>query len=338
MIKIKSLKKLPFFALILLLSASSLYAAKISKDEFNRLRVTEKLLRAQISEMESEFESSSSLDKYRVEYLASVAGKKPIPVSENAMAKHLEKAQYVFLGDEHTTDESQRNTIAVLAMMLKSKKPVTLVIEWIDDSYQNDVNLYLAGKTTLKSMRSKVEFDKHWGFSWASYSKILSAAKKMKVPVLLVERLKNRHSLADRDSYIAKAIARDAASNKNMRYLTVYGEYHLLGPDHLTDKCAKLGLKPQTILVGDAPEVYWKLLGTIKDPEKVVFAQLRSNVFYIRNGTPLERSFSYRSYLMKILGWDQSDFSDEISASDIVPEAAASVSNRFDQLHSPTAR
>lgn len=322
---------LNLFAFLILVTTSS-YAAKISQEEFNRLQLTEKLLKSQIGEMESEFAASPSLAKYRVEYLATVATKNPVPVSDSVMAKTLASAKFVFLGDEHTTAESQKNTVSVLALMLKSKKQVTLVIEWIDESFQNDINIFLNGKLPLQDLKKKISFDKNWGFSWANYSKILLAAKKLKVPVLLVEKLKNKHSLSERDTFIASSIAKNYSQNKGMRYLVVYGEYHLLGPNHLTEKCSKSGITPQTILVGDAADVYWKLLGKAKDPDKVGFARLKSNVFYIRNGTPLERSYSYRSYLMKILGWKNDDFGDSISASDIKPKSSVSTAD-FESLH-----
>ncbi len=120
-----------------------------------------------------------------------------------------------------------------------------------------------------------------------------------------------------------------------MRYLTIYGEYHLIGPEHLTHKCSKLGLKPQIIMVGEAAETYWQLLAKTMDPEKIGFAHLKKDLYYINAGTPLERSFSYRNYLMDILGYEPEDFGDDIGKADIVPQAAAA--SRFDQLHSPPA-
>lgn len=327
------LKSILLLAILIILLPLSLSAAKISTQEFERLRLVDKLLKAQIGEMEAEFENSPSLKKYRVEYLATVASKQLKPLAAEQMLKHINSARCVFLGDEHTTAESQQNTVKILALMRRAKAPVTLVLEWIDESYQPVVNDFLAGKVPLKDMRRKIAFDKDWGFSWTAYSRILSAAKKMKVPVLLVERLKKRHSLSDRDTYIAKKIAAAAEKNAEMRFLTVYGEYHLLGPDHLSEKCNKLGLKSQLIIVGDAPEVYWKLLGKSMDPDQVEFAHLKENVFFIRNGTPLERSLSYRNYLMKVLGWSQSDFDEKIGAAEIKPKAAAQTS--FERLHQP---
>lgn len=313
------------------LGLCSSYAGEISKDEYNRLRAADKTLRAQISEMETQLKASPSLKKYMKEYEAAIPAAAPQPIPDAEMIKKLAGAKFVLLGDEHTTARSQANTVRVLKMMKTAKEPLTLVLEWIDISFQKDIDAFLAGKLAVAGLKSKISFDRLWGFSWSDYSKILSAAKQLKVPVLLAERLKGTHSLSDRDTFITSTISAHAKANQGMRYLVVYGDYHILGRDHLSDKLAKAGFKPQLRLIGDAGEVYWKLLGKLKDPEKIGFAGLGSDIFYIVNGTPAERSMSYRNYLMKLLGYSKSDFEEWIGPADIKPQC--SVSQNFDQLH-----
>lgn len=326
------LKKYFFNAIVLLFAVASVLAAgEVSKNEYNRLRAVEKILRSQISEMETQLKPSASLKKYMKEYEAAVPKGAPAPVSDPEMAKILSGARYVMLGDEHTTSRSQANTVLVMKMMKASKEPMTLVIEWADISFQKEIDAFLAGKLPQKDLKGKISFDKLWGFSWADYAKILSAAKQLKIPVLLTERLKGTHSLADRDTFITTTIATHAKANAGMRYLVVYGDYHILGPDHLSEKLARAGLKPQTMLIGDGGETYWKLLGKVKDPEKIGFARLGSDIYYIVNGTPAERSLSYRNYLMKLLGYSKDDFEEWVGPADIKPGSSAS--NSFDSLH-----
>ncbi len=217
-------------------------------------------------------------------------------------------------------------------MMRAGKGPMTLVIEWVDISFQKQVDEFLAGRLPLKDVRNKISFDKLWGFSWAGYSKILSAAKQLKTPILLVERLKTSHNLADRDNFITAKISEHSKKAAGMRYLVVYGDYHTLGSGHLSQKMAKAGLKPQTILIGDGKDIYWKLLGKIKDPAKIGFADLGSGIYYVRNGTPLERSLAYRDYLMKMLGYHKNDFEEWIGPGDIVAKSAGH--SNFEALHS----
>ncbi|HAE40829.1 MAG TPA: hypothetical protein DCG57_19675 [Candidatus Riflebacteria bacterium] len=316
--------------LVFILSAAG--AAEISKNEYNRLRQVEKTLQQQINEMEAELKTSKSLANYKKSYLAAVPATAPQPASDAEMAKILAGARYVMLGDEHTTNQSQINTANVLRMMRATKEPVTLVIEWVDISFQKEIDAFLAGSLPLKDLRARISYDKLWGFSWTSYAKILSAAKQQKTPILLVERLKGNHSLADRDSFITATIVAHAKKAANMRYLVVYGDYHILGDGHLSSQLAKAGLKPQIILIGDAADTYWKLLGKGKDPAKIGFASLNNGIYYIRNGTPLERSLSYRDYLMKMLGYKKSDFEEWVGPADIVPQAGGR--NNFEALHS----
>ena len=327
------MRKHVVFGLALLLF-SSLFradAGEVGKDEFNRLRAADKALRSHISEMESQIKASASLKKYMKEYETAIPTTAPRPLTDAEMAKVLAAAKYVMLGDEHTTAKSQANTLLVLKMMKASKEPLTLVIEWVDISFQKEIDAFLAGKLPLKDLKGKISFDKLWGFSWANYSKILSAAKQLNVPILLVERLKSTHSLADRDTFITATIAAHAKAHTGMRYLVVYGDYHILARNHLSDKLSKAGFKPQILLIGDAGETYWKLLGKIKDPDKIGFAELSGGIYYIVNGTPAERSLSYRNYLMKLLGYTKSDFEEWISAEDIKPRGSAS--NNFKNLH-----
>jgi len=323
-----------FFLSVLITAAitSALQAAAISKDEFNRLREVHATIGSQIEEMESDLKTSKSLEKYKKEYLSAIPAASPKPIIEAEMAKKLADAPFVLLGDEHTTDRSQQNTATVLKLMKTGNKPLTLVIEWLDISHQKDIDIFLAGKMSLSDLRTKTGFDKLWGFSWTSYSKVLNAAKSTRTPVLLVERLKGpQKSLNERDDFITATIKSHAQKNPGMRYLVVYGDYHILGKDHLADKLSAAGFKNQMCLIGEAGETWWKLLGTLKDPSKIGFAFLGSNIYYIFSGSPLERSLSYRNYLMKILGFKKGDFEEWIGPADIVP--AASSANDFDKLH-----
>jgi hypothetical protein len=317
--------------LLLVVFSTALHAGTVSKDEYNRLRAVDKTLRSHISEMEKQLQPSASLKKYMKEYEAAVPTVTPEPVSDTEIAKMLAAARYVMLGDEHTTSRSQANTVLVLKMMKAAKEPVTLVIEWVDISFQKQIDAFLAGKLPLKDLKSKISFDKLWGFCWADYAKILTAAKKLKTPVLLTERLKGTHSLADRDSFITSTVAAHAKANAGMRYLVVYGDYHILGANHLSDKLEKAGFKPQLRLIGDAKDTWWKLLGKMKDPDRISFAKLGSDIYYIANGTPAERSLSYRNYLMKLLGYTKSDFEDWVGPNDIKPRSGTDKS--FDSLH-----
>ena len=330
-ININKISIILLFVALVVLPSTLVFAAKIDLKEYNRLRGVESVLLNHIQEMEKELKASASFNKYKNEFLNSIPKTSPVEVSESSIAKMLSIAPYVFMGDEHTTLQSQVNTCKVLRLMRNAKQPLTIVVEWIDLSFQNDVNSFLAGKTSLTNLKKKINYQKLWGFPWSGYSNILKTAKSLKVKVLLAERLKKSHSLNDRDSFIVNKIVEDKKTNPNMRYLVVYGDYHIYGPSHLSEKAAKAGLKPQAIFIGDSPKTYWQLLKKNMDSDKVGIAKLKQGVYYIPNGTPLERNLSYRDYLLNITGYDESDFDVWATKLDIVPKA--SVKKSFQELH-----
>lgn len=323
--------------LVCLLSALALLmpldvlAKKISLQEFKRLKQVESILLENISLMESELEPSATFTKYKKEYLNSIPKTSPKLVSNSVLTNLLSKASFIFLGDEHTTLRSQQNTCKLLKLMKQGKRPITLVLEWVDISFQNEIDLYLAGKMSLTNLKKKINYQKLWGFQWKGYANIIKTAKLLKTKVLLVERLKKKHSLLVRDSFIVKKISENYKSNPNMRYLIVYGDYHIFGPNHLSEKAMKAGLYPQIIFLGDAPNAYWSILKQTMDPAKIGIAQMKKGVFYIPNGTPLERSFSYQNYLADLLGYDETDFEYWVDKSQITPQQSRH--SRFDSLH-----
>jgi hypothetical protein len=311
-----------------------LAAAPITPQEYQRLVGAARIVQANIAELESHIKVSTALVRYEKEFKAAVPRDASKRVTMAALGETLKKARLVVMGDDHTTSESQTNTVEVLQFMKAGPGPLVLVIEWIDVSRQKEVDRFLTGGTTLTELRQSVQFDKDWGFSWKSYSRILAAAKKFKVPVLLTERLKSKPSLAQRDTMIAADVAAYGKAHPGTRFLIVYGEFHVLGPDHLAEKLAKASMKPDVKIIGEAEHVYWKLLQQTLNPSEVKGANLGGGIFYLRGGSPLERMLANRQYLMKLVGYSADDFEDWVSDRDAAPVLKST--ERFEQLHQPT--
>lgn len=324
-----------------LLLTCSLFGAPLTTTQYTTLLSYQRIVKGHITEMEGDLGPSPDLDKYRDEYLKAIPTVPFTPFPETDMRQTLAKATCIFLGDEHTTAASQENALAVLTWAAAGKGSLTLVLEWIDETYQPQVDGFLSGKMTLTALRKAIEYDKLWGFPWKGYARILDQAKRLKVRVILTERLKGKHSLLNRDTYITRKLAGDRSKNPDMRYLVIYGDYHILGNNHLSHMMGKAGFQPQVILFGDAESLYWSTLKTVRDPEKIRFLSAGHGLFYIRNGTPLERSISYRDYLMKLLGFKRDDFEEWVGKTDLAPFSGAPVPavqrERFDALHAAPA-
>jgi hypothetical protein len=335
MAKIKA-PGLPAVLFFLLVVSASVVAAPISPTECQRLIRVADTIRGHIKQLEKQLKPSTELVRYEKAFTAGIPTGAPKPVSLSAFAGMLKQSRVVLLGDEHATTESQTNTLEVLKFMSVGSRPLVLVIEWIDFSQQKLVDRFLAGEIPLEEMRKKIRFDQDWGFSWNSYRRILAAAKKLKVSILLTERLKAKPGLSERDSLIAGDVVRYAKKNPAARFLIVYGEYHILGANHLAARLAKAGLKPDMKITGEAESVYWKILQQTLDPETVQAAALSGGVFFLRSGTPLERLVANRKYLMKLTETRAGDFPDWVPDRDAVPVLKSQ--ERFHELHSVPGR
>ena len=287
---------------------SCLVAAPISDKEHEWMVSVDNLVLEHIDEMEEGFTANEALEKYEAEYRQVLRGRTGVPVGKAEMQKSLAKANCVFLTDEHTVAKAQANTVWVLETMSKGQGPVALVLEWIDASFQKDLDQYLRGEITAEELKKTVRYDELWGFPWGGYKAVLEKAKSLQIPVLLADSFIEHKSLAQRDDQVVARMNLFKKDNPQTRFLVVYGAFHILGKDHMGEKAAKAGLKPDLFLVGEASEIFWQALTKHKDTEKFPFLSLGDNIFYIQNGTPVERHRSYRQYLMDLLGYYDDDF------------------------------
>lgn len=298
----------PVLPFLLLLLAASLRAAPLSLDQIDCLAELHLALKAQLAEMNEVFGEPEALVRYEQEYRQAVREQTAeiTPVAD--LEERLAGAELVLFGDTHTEIESQENTIEALRAMRRGDGPVTLVIEWIDRSFQAEVDAFLAGETDGATLREAVEYDRHWSFSWEHYLPVLEAARELGAGVLLVEDHLHRQELGDRDRDIATLTLTHRARNPGRRYLVAYGSYHTFGRGHLPDLFVAGGLAPDAVLLGEAPEVYFRALRKVRDPERLRFVRLGPGLYFVENGTPVERERETRDRFMGYAGWLEEDF------------------------------
>lgn len=328
---------LPLLLLLaLLLPPAPVAADPVTREEVARLRAVNETLKANIAEMEADLTASPALAAYEKEFYKALPDAAPRPLTEAQWAQALAAAKVVMLADDHATPLSQANTVKTLSLMARGARPLALVIEWIDRRHQATVDRYLAGDMPAVELGKRIEFAKTWGFSWPAYLKVLEAAKKLKVPVLLVERLYEKPTLGKRDAFITADIKAYRAKHPSARLLVVYGEYHTLGKGHLTDRLDTAGIPADMVIVGDAEGAFWSLLERTLDPDLIEQAHLSGRVHYRKFGTPLERRAAYRRYLMKLLGFSADDF--ETFATDREIRPIPVKARKFEALEARTAR
>lgn len=299
------------FLPLLLGFALGLGAAPWPPESLDQLAAAESVVTLQIQELEEELPDTPDLDRYQQEYRQAIPDRALRAVPTEEMSRRLREAPVVFLSDQHTLERSQSRTVQVLEET-GAGGDLALVIEWVDRGDQPSLDAFLAGRMTLEDLRRAVEFDRLWGFPWEGYAEILRTARRLGVPVLAVDSLREHLSLGDRDQRITDTVLAHREAHPGTRYLVVYGCYHLAGRDHLPERMSAAGIPPGLTLTGDAPEAYWSHVRETSDPTGAEFLELAPDLYYVHNGAPLERDLSYRDYLLEMLGWDPDELLDQL--------------------------
>ena len=125
---------------------------------------------------------STGLAKYRQEYEKEFKGSWKI-VGRGDLLKPVEEARFVFFGDFHALQQSQRVQLRLLKALKKANN-VILAVEFFEARNQTFVDAYLEGKISEKELLRLTDWGQNWGFPWDHYRPLVRWALKKKVPIL----------------------------------------------------------------------------------------------------------------------------------------------------------
>ena len=108
---------------------------------------------------------------------------------------------------------------------------------------------------------------------------ILVAIREMKASVLLTDDRINRPGLQARDLAAANMICALHKSKPKERLLVIYGETHLLGNDHMSEKMANGGFQPDVIMNGKNEKLFWQALEEYGKYDTMAFLDLGDLLF-----------------------------------------------------------
>ncbi|MCJ8344583.1 ChaN family lipoprotein [bacterium] len=293
--------------LLFILCVSLVPAQKVSLDQIQRDQNYTNGIHCELEELKAHFPASESFNVYEAEFLKTVGKLTPSNLSKNDFDLKLKNAKIIVMADNHVSYGSQSNTIRLIEDLSKNQQELSLVIEWIDRSYQSVVNQYLIDQLSLEELKEKVQFDQLWAFSWDSYKRVLEAAKVNKVAVYLVENLKDTKDLISRDQSIFDAVAKIKQKAENSKILVVYGTYHSLGKNHLLERFRALS-KESVAIVSQAQNAYWAALKSNLDTDKMKYLSLSDDVIYLHDAVPFVQFEQERFYYLDLLGFEEDEY------------------------------
>jgi len=234
-------------------------------------------------------------------------------LSAGQVRDKIAAAGIVLIGDYHALPNSQRYVASLLRDPVLHRRPVVLGVETIFARDQHIVDEWLGGEIDEDELRQRMRFDLDWGYEWAPFYELLSAARDHQTPIYGLDCMprEDLRKIAARDRHAADKIAEIRASHPDALLLVLFGESHL-APQHLPALVAKRISKeapeaasPKTRLLTvlqNVDALYWRAAGEPSDHIDAV--EVNPDVLCVFNATPLEKYENYRICLDR---WGRDD-------------------------------
>ncbi|MBI1851675.1 MAG: ChaN family lipoprotein [Planctomycetes bacterium] len=220
-------------------------------------------------------------------------------VSRDDIARRVDKAGIIYVGDFHTLKLSQLTAIQMMKEVLRSGRRPTLLLEMIRAQDQGALDAFLELRIFEEEFLRRIRYERSWGFDWNHYKNLFYFAMAHRIPVIGFddERRGGPGSLRRRDAFGARRIASIRAETPDATLVVLCGDLHVASahlPQAVDEELARLRLRARRVIVHQNNEsIYWRLAerGMAEDVRAV---ELDRDVFCLINSTPL---VVYQSYL-----------------------------------------
>ncbi|MCF8031670.1 MAG: ChaN family lipoprotein [Desulfarculaceae bacterium] len=105
-----------------------------------------------------------------------LAPPEPKPLSEQQLAKRLEGAQVVLVGERHDHPGHHRLQVEMLKR-LEAEGPVVVGVEWLEQTAQPACDRLSAGKITVDEFRKEVDWDQAWSQPWKMFAPLFTRVR-----------------------------------------------------------------------------------------------------------------------------------------------------------------
>jgi hypothetical protein len=179
--------------------------------------------------------------------------------------RRIAEADVVHVGDYHTLRLAQQAYLELVQHALKSRRRVVLALEFVEGRHQRALDAFLAGRVGSRRFLERIGHPYRGPFDiWPGFEPILELARRHRLEVVAIDRrAAGPRSLAVRDGYAARRIAKAAAAADRPLVLSLIGQFHV-APAHLPRAVSRaLGgtRRRQLIVYQNAEGAWWRLAG-----------------------------------------------------------------------------
>jgi len=208
------------------------------------------------------------------------------------------------VGDYHALPSSQRYLSAVIRDAAALERPIVVGVETIFSRDQHIVDEWWRGEIDEAELRQRIHFDLDWGYDWAPFYELLSAAKEHAIGLYGLDCMprEDLRKIGARDRHAAEKISELRKRHPEALLLVLFGESHL-APRHLPAQVRSLLPQDRILTVlQNVDALYWRAAG--EKPDHVEAVRVADDVLCVFNATPLEKYEHYRLYLNRCVRYD----------------------------------
>ncbi len=206
-------------------------------------------------------------------------------------------SEIVLVADYHALPSSQRYLASLIRDPEVHQRTVVLGVETIFSRDQHIVDEWWRGEIDEAELRQRIRFDLDWGYDWAPFYELLSAARDHAVGLYGLDCMPrdDLRKIGARDRHAADKIAEIRGRHPDALLLVLFGESHL-APRHLPAQIRERLPKARVLTaLQNVDALYWRAAGEPSDHVQAV--RVADDVVCVFNATPLEKYENYRLYL-----------------------------------------
>jgi uncharacterized iron-regulated protein len=99
------------------------------------------------------------------------------------LAAQLANKRVVFVGEMHDRYDHHLNQLAIIQRLHQLEPNLAIGVEYFQQPFQEQVDDYIAGKTTEQEFLRATEYYKGWGYDYRLYAPIFRFAREQHIPV-----------------------------------------------------------------------------------------------------------------------------------------------------------
>ena len=161
----------------------------------------------------------------------------------------IAEAAIALIGDYHALPNSQRYVASLLRNPALHRRPLVLGVETIFSRDQHILDEWLRREIDETELRQRIRFDLDWGYDWAPFCELLSAARDEGATIYGLDCIPrdDLRRISARDRHAADKIAEIRHRHPDALILVLFGESHL-APEHLPALVSAHRRKPPAAL------------------------------------------------------------------------------------------